>query len=97
MNQELITILAQFGPAGLIGLLWIAERRHAAARDRQLSEAHNKLAMQNHLLDTVVGVVKENTRAITTLEQTQRHLIELARDLADQKMGHRGRSIVAPS
>lgn len=80
MNPELITILAQFGPAGLIGLLWIAERRHAAARERQLSESHAKLVAQDQAMQSMVGVIKENTRAIVTLEQTQRQLIEMARD-----------------
>jgi hypothetical protein len=88
MNPEFIGILAQFGPAGLIGLLWIAERRHAAARDRQLSEAHARLSMQSNLLDAVVDVVKDNTRAITTLEHTQRQLIEVARDFADRRVSH---------
>lgn len=86
MHPELITALAQFGPAGLIGLLWIAERRHAAARDRQLMEAHNKLAMQDHHLEALLKVVRDNTRAITTLEQTQRQLIDLAQNLARQPM-----------
>lgn len=81
MNPELLTVLAQFGPAGLIGLLWIAERRHGAMRDRQLAETHRKLASQDQSLETLLNVVKGNTRAIVTLEQTQRHLIELAQAL----------------
>jgi len=81
MNPELLTALAQFGPAGLIGLLWIVERRHGATRDRQLAEAHRKLASQNQSLESVLNVVRDNTRAIVTLEQTQRHLIDLAHEL----------------
>ena len=81
MSAELITVLAQFGPAGLIGLLWIVERRSASVRDRQLAEAHATLAQQHNVIDAVVGVIKENTRAIVTLEQTQRQLIALARSL----------------
>ena len=83
MNAELITILAQFGPAGLIGLLWIAERRYAATRDRQLSESHAKLAVQDREVHLLVDVIKENTRAIATLEQTQRQLIDMARGLTE--------------
>lgn len=81
---ELATILAQFGPAGLIGLLWIVERRHASSRERQLNEAHRKLAAQNGSLEALLAVVKDNTRAIVTLEQTQRQLIDLARALAQR-------------
>lgn len=85
MTPDILNALAQFGPAGLIGLLWIAERRHAAARDRQLGEAHGKLAAQDQSLDALLNVVKDNTRAIVTLEQTQRQLIDLA-----QRIGHPG-------
>ena len=83
MSPDIINALAQFGPAGLIGLLWLAERRHAASRDRQLSEAHRKLAASDHSLEAILNVVKDNTRAIVTLEQTQRQLIDLA-----QRIGH---------
>jgi hypothetical protein len=89
VSEELLPILTQFGAAGLIGFMWIAERRHAAARDRQLGEAHLKLLSQNHQLVTLLNVVKDNTKAIVTLEQTQRQLIELARRLVVQRPGRR--------
>ena len=83
MTPDIINALAQFGPAGLIGFLWIAERRHAARRDRQLGVAPRKLAAADHSLEAILNVVKDNTRAIVTLEQTQRQLIDLA-----QRFGH---------
>ncbi|MCI0631515.1 MAG: hypothetical protein L0Y44_12765 [Phycisphaerales bacterium] len=78
MSQELLTILTQFGAAGLIGFMWIAERKQAAARERQLSEAHLRLLAQGHELEALLNVIKENTKAIVSLEHTQRTLIELA-------------------
>ena len=63
--------------AGLIGLLWILERRHAATRDRQLDEAHQRLMRQNHELDMLLRVVAQNTRAICAMESAQRRLIEM--------------------
>src|SRR5687767_1653289 len=81
MTSELLPILSQFGAAGLIGLMWIAERRHAAVRERQLDEAHGKLSAQDQALRALLDVVKENTRAIATLEQTQRQLIDLAQSV----------------
>lgn len=80
MEQEVLSIVSQFGAAGLIGLMWIVERRQASVRERQLSEAHARLAGQGHALDAMLGVVKDNTRAISTLEQTQRQLVELAQE-----------------
>ena len=90
--NEVLPILSQFGAAGLIGVMWIAERRQASAREQQLSEAHAKLAEQTHALDAVLGVVKENTRAIATLEQMQRQLIELAQSV----LGGRRRRMPVP-
>ena len=85
MSGEALQLVSQFGAAGLIGLLWIAERRHAAARDRHLSEAHRKLTGQEQALDALLNVVRDNTRAIVTLEQTQRQMIELASTILQQK------------
>lgn len=81
MSPELLTALAQCGPAGLIGLLWIVERRQAARRDVQLHEAHRRLTAQDQSIHALLDVVRDNTRAITLLEATQRRLIgsQLAR------------------
>lgn len=89
MNQELLAILTQFGAAGLIGLMWIIERRHAAVRDRQITESHLKLISQDQQIQTLLEVVKDNTRAIVTLEHTQRQLVELAQGLTQVSIRHR--------
>ena len=75
--EESLTALTQFGAAGLIGVLWILERRHASHRDRQLDEAHRKIAASERDLEALLCVVKENTKAINTLEQSQIRLISL--------------------
>ncbi len=80
MNGTL-TLLTQFGAAGLIGLLWIMERRYAAHRDRQLDEAHRKLIDQERDLEALLTVVKENTKAVNTLQQGQVQLIQLLKRL----------------
>ncbi len=72
-----LTALTQFGAAGLIGVLWVLERRHAAQRDRQLDEAHRKIVTSERDLEALLNVVKENTKAINTLQQSQIHLISL--------------------
>ena len=76
MNGSL-TALTQFGAAGLIGVLWILERRHAAGRDRQLDDAHRKIVTAERDLEALLNVVKENTKSINTLQQSQIHLISL--------------------
>ena len=75
MAQTTLTILTEFGAAGLIGVLWIMERRFASKRDRQLDEAHERLRGQNQELELWLQLIRENTNAISRLEQTQRELI----------------------
>ncbi len=74
---DLIPIVAQFGPAGLIGLMWLAERRQAAKRERHLSEAHRRIMAQEPSIAALLSVVRDNTRAIASLEGTQRRVIEM--------------------
>jgi hypothetical protein len=69
--------LAQAGAAGLIGWMWLAERRAAAARDRQLSELHDRLMQERTSLSAVLSVVRDNTRALTALETGQRALASI--------------------
>ncbi len=75
MTDLMVAALTQFGAAGLIGLLWILERRHAATRDRQLDEAHAVIVDRDQRIEALLTVIKENTAAINRLEQIQRRLI----------------------
>jgi hypothetical protein len=83
--MDLLQMLSQFGAAGLIGVMWIVERRHAAARDRNLVEAHRKLMAKDQALNATISVIRDNTRAIAALEHTQRQLIEIANRLEPWK------------
>lgn len=68
--------LTQFGVAGLIAAMWLVERRASAAREKQLTEAHDRLAESRTHLDALLLVVKDNTRAIAALEAAQRALAD---------------------
>ena len=76
MDPTLATTLAQFGVAGLIGWMWLTERRAADARNQQLSEAHTQLTQDRTTITALLKALEDNTRAITTLESTQRMLID---------------------
>jgi hypothetical protein len=82
LPDTIITALTQFGAAGLIALIWLVERRHSGARERQLDEAHSRLVSQQRDLEAMLTVVKENTRAIEALEAAQRRLVELIEHVA---------------
>lgn len=70
-----MNILTQFGAAGLIGWMWLSERRHAAKREQQLTEAHERMTEQRVALDQLLAVVSENTKAVAMLEAGQRSLL----------------------
>lgn len=85
MTEPIISTFAQFGAAGLIGLLWLYERRHGAVRDRQLEEAHRRLLARERELDLLLKVLQDNTRAINTLELSQRRLIRFLDNLFSRR------------
>ena len=79
MDPTVATTLAQFGVAGLIGWMWLTERRAATERDQQLTESHTLLSQSQKSLDVLLKALDDNTRAITTLESAQRALTDTLR------------------
>jgi hypothetical protein len=76
MPPELAS-LAQLGAAGLIGWMWLTERRSAAQREAQLTQAHERLVQERRALELVIAAINENTRVLTALEVGQRTLISV--------------------
>jgi len=72
IEPELTATVAQLGAAGLIGWLWLAERRAAAARETQLRELHDRILQERPQIAALLAVVRDNTRALTALEAGQR-------------------------
>ena len=79
MDPTLATTLTQFGVAGLIGWMWLTERRAAADRDKQLADAQTLLAQGQKSIDILLRALDDNTRAIVALEGTQRALVDSLR------------------
>ena len=77
MPADVLVALGQFGAAGLIGMLWLLERRHASARDRQLTEAHERLRDLGRDRAALLSIIRDNTRAITSLEASQQRLTDV--------------------
>lgn len=77
VEMEVGQALVQFGVAGLIGWMWLSERRWAQAREKQLSEAHERLMHERASQGVLVEIVKDNTRAMAALEHGQRAIAEL--------------------
>jgi len=79
IEAELAGAVAQFGVAGLVGWMWLSERRSAAGRERELSESHRRLIEDRSALGALLETVRSNTRAMATLEVAQRELIAALR------------------
>jgi hypothetical protein len=77
LEPQIAAAFAQFGVAGLIGWMWLSERRAAAAREKQLAELHERLLQERPQIAVLVRIISENTRALTTLEIGQRQLAAL--------------------
>lgn len=83
MPPELAATLTQFGIAGLIGWMWLTERRAGAERERQLSEAHARILNQSEQRAALLDALRDSTRALVALECAQRSLADLIQRLAD--------------
>ena len=85
METELISAMAQFGVAGLIGWMWLSERRSAAARERQLEQAHERIMNERLHVEVLVNVAGGVQRALSDLEAAQRDLCRTLRALARRR------------
>ena len=94
MEVEAVSSLTQFGIAGLVGCMWIVERRAAGARERLVQEAHDRLIADRTRLGVLVQALRDNTRALTALEVGQRGIAEALRGLGEPVRAD-GRSPVA--
>ena len=59
--------LMNLGAAGLMGAMWLWERRTSQKREQQLDEAHTRILSDRVQLGELMDVVRANTEAITRL------------------------------
>ncbi len=74
MEAEMLAGLTQFGTAGLIGWLWLSERRAAVAREREAAELVERIRAERAQLDALVTLVRESTRVLALVEAGQQRL-----------------------
>ena len=70
-----IDSLASLGAAGLMGAMWLWERRTSQKREQQLDEAHARILGDGVQLQQLISVVRQNAEAITRLCTTQDQLL----------------------
>ena len=68
-----------FGAAGLMGAMWLWERRTSRQREEQLDEAHVRILGDRVQLEQLIDVVRQNVAAMTRLGAIVEQLVR-ARD-----------------
>jgi len=72
--------LANLGVAGLMGAMWLWERRTSQKRESQIDESHARIMGDRVQLEQLMAVVRQNAEAITRLSGLQDQLLrELTR------------------
>jgi hypothetical protein len=71
--------LANLGVAGLMGAMWLWERRTSRQREQQIDETHARIMADRVALDQLMDLVHQNAEAMTKLSATQQQLIEQMR------------------
>ena len=88
-ETELFSALANLGAAGLIGWMWITERRAAATRDAQIAAAHDRIRADEQRLVALLSALDANTRALAALQAGQDRLIHaIERLIGPQAAAH---------
>ena len=83
--------LASFGAAGLMGAMWLWERKLSRLREYQLGEAHSRIIRDEQRLSRLVKVVEHNTSALARFTETQRQVVEALKDLIKELHHDRGK------
>ena len=81
---SVVTDLASFGVAGLMGAMWLWERRNSRLREEQLSEAHGRIMRDELRLGKLVEVVEHNTAATVRFTETQHSIRQALADLREE-------------
>jgi uncharacterized protein YigA (DUF484 family) len=67
--------LANLGAAGIMGAMWLWERRTSRQRESQIDEAHARIMNDRVQLQQLMELVEQNTQAFTRLNATQEQLV----------------------
>ena len=70
-----LTDLTGLGTSGLMGAMWLWERRTSRQREQQLDESHARILSDKAQLEQLIQLVRQNTEALTQLASAQDHLL----------------------
>jgi hypothetical protein len=78
MSAETIPFLdhvSSLGAAGLIGAMWLWERKQSTQREKQLEDAHARIMADGVKLEALMDLVKSNTEAVANLVHQNEQLL----------------------
>lgn len=75
MNPDIFDTITNLGAAGLMGAMWLWERRTSRQREQQLDEAHDRICADRVGLEELMSVVRQNAEALARLTVTQEQLL----------------------
>lgn len=67
--------MTNLGAAGLMGAMWLWERRTSQKREQQLDDAHARILADRVQLDQLIDVVQHNAAAFSRLSAAQEQLL----------------------
>jgi len=76
--------LASFGAAGIMGAMWLWERRASVQRERELTESHARIMRDEERLNKLTEVVAQNTAAIMQFYDLQRDSCEVLKTILEE-------------
>ena len=79
-----ISDLASFGAAGLMGTMWLWERKLSQLRESQLDEAHARIQRDEQRLGNLIKVVEQNTAAVARFNETQRQTNDILKHAMEE-------------
>lgn len=68
--------LMNLGAAGLMGAMWLWERRTSRQREQQLDEAHTRILSDRVQLGELMDLVRQNTEALSRLSAAWEHRVK---------------------
>ena len=74
-STDALAQLTNLGAAGVMGAMWLWERRNSQKRDEQLDDAHTRILGDRVQLDQLIEVVRTNAEALTRLNTLHDQLL----------------------
>lgn len=84
MSLSMMSDLTGFGAAGLMGAMWLWERRFSRARDEQLNDAHARIQRDEQRLSSLTDALERNTAAFVRLNESQQHFDRTLANLTEE-------------